>query len=34
MRHGRDDALDQFAAVDPFRLEFAAALAGEVEDRR
>ena len=34
MRHGRDDAFDQFARVDPDRLEFAPALAGEVEDRR
>ena len=34
MRHGGDDAFDQFAGVDPHRLEFAPALAGEVEDRR
>ena len=34
MRHRRDDALDQFAGVDPLRLEFAPSLAGEVEDRR
>ena len=32
MRHGGDDALDQFAGIDPHRLEFAPALAGEVED--
>ena len=34
MRHRRDDALDQFAGVDPHRLEFAPSLAGEIEDRR
>ena len=34
MRHGRDDAFDQFAGVDPHRLEFAPSLAGEIEDRR
>ena len=34
MRHRRDDGLDQFAGVDPDRLEFAPALAGQIEDRR
>ena len=34
MRHRGDDALDQFAGVDPLRLEFAPAFAGEIEDRR
>ncbi len=34
MCHGRDDSFDQFAGVDPHRLEFAPSFAGEVEDGR
>ena len=34
MRHGGDDAFDQFPGLDPHRLEFAPSLAREVEDRR
>ena len=33
VRDRRDDGFDQLAHVDAFRLEFAPALAGEVEDR-
>src|ERR1700760_1940667 len=32
VRHGRDDALDQFAGVDLDRLEFTASFAGQIED--
>ena len=32
MRDGRNDALDQFAGIDPHRLKRASPLAGEVED--
>src|SRR5437868_4980408 len=32
VRHGRNDSFDQFAGIDPHRLEFAPSLAREVED--
>ena len=34
MRDGGDNGFDQFAGIDPHRLELAPSLAGEIEDRR